>query len=173
MVDQGSSIPARRSLNWLLYILAKQYIDSANILEAKIRETKNADPAPAIIMCLSFSIELILKCLLIVDRDEIRTKEDMEAAGIDRRGHDYIDLFDRIAPHYQEIVLKHLSARDPSIRDLESLRDFLKAAGSDPFVLWRYVYEHDAPPVFQLNAYKRFGGALWDAINEIRGKKAR
>ena len=42
--------------------------------------------------------------------------------------HVSIDLFDRIARPYQEIVLKHLSARDPSVRDLELLRDFLKAA---------------------------------------------
>jgi hypothetical protein len=93
MIDQAASIPQRRPLNWLLYILARQYIDSAKILEDRVLETKNADPAPAIIMCLSFSIELILKCLLIVDKDEVRTRKDMEEAGIDPRGHDYLVSF--------------------------------------------------------------------------------
>jgi hypothetical protein len=171
MIEPNSNLQ-RRSLNHVLYLLAKQYIDSANALEDRMVKTRDSSTAPGVILCLSFSIELILKCLLIVDKDEIRTIRDVEEAGIDLRGHDYLELFERIEAPYKEIILQQLARRDPSIRTIESLKAILAAIGSDPFTFWRYVYEKDQIPSFNLRAFKGFGGSLWDAITEIRTRRA-
>ena len=171
MIDPTSN-RQRRPLNRMLFMLAKNYADSAKILEDRVQEIKNPDPAPVIIMCLSFAIELLLKCLLIVDKDEIRTVRDMEKAGINRRGHDYLHLFDRIERPYQEIILKHFAKHDSSVQSIESLKLLLGKIGSDPFTLWRYVHEQDEIPTFNLRAYKRFGGSLRDAITEIWSRRA-
>ena len=51
MVDPTSN-RQRRPLNHMLFMLAKNYADSAKVLEVRVQETKNPDPAPVIIMCL-------------------------------------------------------------------------------------------------------------------------
>jgi hypothetical protein len=58
--------------------------------------------------------------------------------------------------------------RTPPILNLAALRAFLLKIGSEPFILWRYRYEQEKIPPFDKIAYEHFGGALWDAISEIR-----
>jgi len=163
-----SERPQRRSLNHQLWILAKCYIDSANILSNQVSKTGNGDPLPAMIMCTSFSIELVLKCLLVVTRDEIRTIGDLEGTGIDLRGHDFIALFDKVEARYQAVVLEQMTLSISAIKTMEDLRTWLRELGSDPFTFWRYVYEQDRIPKPRYGDIKRFGGALWRAINVIR-----
>lgn len=164
-------------------MLSENYIRSSNILNAKVGEVKKAaansaeleqtkrDVAPAMIMCISFSIELLLKCLRVVDKEEIRTKQDLVAEGITwrgREGHDFLCLFDAIAQPHQEIVRKHLAKYDPSVRDIESVRLFLRRIGTKPFIVWRYVFELDSIPALDQKAFMGFGGSLRSAVIEIR-----
>lgn len=183
MVDLESSTPQRRPLYLTFFMLSSNYIRSANILNAKVGELKRAnvpgpqlvetqrDVAPAMIMCISFSIEVLLKCLQVIDRDDIRTKWDLAKAGINwggREGHDYLYLFDKVAPLYQEFVCKHLAKYDASIQDVESVRSFLTRIGTRPFTVWRYVFELDSIPEYRQEDFKAFGDSLWQTARAIR-----
>jgi hypothetical protein len=73
---------------------ARYYSAAAALLyENVVSGKRSADYAPGGILCGTFCIELLLKCLILIEHDDIFTKQDVTAKGIKLDNHSYSELF--------------------------------------------------------------------------------
>ena len=130
-----------RAMHRVLFNLADTYNQAAELSLAQISSTGNADYAAPAIMCRGFAVELLLKFFIVVRHPSVRSKADLDALGINLRGHPYSSLFDRIDVPLQESIAQKYSERSGTSTDAAGFRSVLISLGDSPFVDWRYVYE--------------------------------
>lgn len=127
----------KKPLVFDLFNQAETYNKAAQLLE------QNGLIGPAILNC-SFSIELLLKSLILIDHLEIFYKKDIETIDIDIKGHKYSELFMKINPENQNKILDLLGKKFNQTFTNESFFKMISVNGcEDPFVEWRYVFEEN------------------------------
>jgi len=173
-----ASLPPR-SLESTVFNLANAYNEAAHATLAMLPKTGNADLAGPAIMCLSFSLELLLKFLRIVEADPTgsATYEQLHARGVNLRGHGYSTHFEelsdtmraRLADRYGRVVGRTVS--------VEEYRAALLSQGEEPFVQWRYVYEDRTMRHLELQQFlavvKATGLAAQDERRRMAGARTR
>lgn len=140
-IDEILSKVGTRTLNSALFNIAHAYARSGDMASTAIIQTKDADFSAPAIMCKSFAIELLLKFFLVIPYPTAQTKADIDAVGVDLRGHKYSELFDRIHASYQEKIANSFSNISGRPTNVSEFRPLLLTLGDDPFVFWRYIYE--------------------------------
>jgi hypothetical protein len=131
-----------KPLMQVLFSFARQYFEAYETLSMTMSKNGNADLSAPLIMTLSFSIELLLKALIVNDHRSIFTINDLEKAGKKITGHDYIQLFSRIESSVKSKIDEiYINLYGEKIEEGQ-FATILESAGEMPFVHWRYVYEN-------------------------------
>lgn len=130
-----------RTLNSSLLNIAHAYARAGDLASSAIFQTQDADFAAPAIMCKSFAIELLLKFFLVIPYPTAQTKADIDAVGIDLRGHKYSEIYDKVKPPYQEKIANSFASITGKPTDVSAFKALLLTLGDDPFVFWRYIHE--------------------------------
>lgn len=128
-----------RSLNKSLFNMANAYNRVADNSIELLFSSGNADFAAPVIMCKSFSIELLLK-FFIAFNEHAKTYNELNKK-VELKRHKYTDLFDKIPEEFKKIIVKHFSQISKKEMTVNNFRNSLIDIGNDPFVKWRYIYE--------------------------------
>lgn len=139
----------------LLYIKvfkqAEMYNRAYKLLESRMKERNDLSLISPMIMNLCFSIELLLKSFIFVEKKETIDYVDLPNSARNIHKHTYSVLFKKIEKEHQRNILSDLSQRMglPEINEgiFESI---LVAQNCDnSFAEWRYIFEQDG--IKQLN----------------------
>ena len=137
------TVLTKRSLQSTLFNIAHAYARAADASWGKIESLSDADFAAPAIMCQSFAVELLLKFFLAVDHPTATSIHELEDAGVKLRCHKYSELFDQLLPTTQDKIASVFTTLSGKHTDATRFRQALIAQGDDPFVYWRYIYEHE------------------------------
>ncbi len=154
----------KKSLALRAFNDAKKYFESALILEDHISKAGNANVAPGVVLCLLFALELLLKAIVLIDRDEIYATSDLdrdEKKLLD--DHEFSKLFDRIPGSIKDAVSLRLSSEFGSGLDKVELRRRLKKEYKAAFVKWRYIHEGGDGAKIDISFVKQLFRALVDS----------
>jgi len=163
-LDALTAQAGSRSLNSAIFNMARAYSETGDLAEAAMGRSKNADFAGPLIMCKSFSVEMLLKFFIIIEHPTAKTMVDLEKLGVDLRGHVYSKLFDRISASRRRNIGASFSKLSSKTTDEAGFRDILKTKlGDDPFVFWRYIYEKSGTHHCDLQTLKMVVHALGEA----------
>jgi hypothetical protein len=136
-VSKNKQVPDFRRI----FLLAEEHSTAADILKGRSTEGEEKTSSPRL-MIDSFAVELYLKCLYVMDKDEAPP-----------RLHNWVKLFEALEPHTREairedfyrmvdgdLVLRNLRSINPdAVKTTEFYRS-LEAAGST-FDKHRYTFE--------------------------------
>lgn len=121
---------------------ARHYSKGANLLYSNIfGGERTADYAPAGILCATFCIELLLKCLLLIKHDDVFVKEDLAEKGIRIDEHSYSILFNSLDADLQDRVVQTYNDLFSERITTDQYLTLLAQLGDRGFAEWRYVYE--------------------------------
>jgi hypothetical protein len=158
----------RRSLESTLFNLAHAYAQASDAIWAQLGASKSADLAGPAIMCQSFAIELLLKFFLLVDHPAAKTAEDLRQAGVKLKNHKYSELFNQLSSASRDKIATSFAQASRRAVTRDEFRDLLIAQGDDPFVHWRYVYEHGGVSHFDRISFNLLTDALGKAAEVER-----
>ena len=167
----------KRPLNKKMFTQAVALLRSSQIIEQEIvkafSEEKTQDDrielAYSLIILRSFATELLLKCLIIIDYDQIMIFNDLSIYGIKKpKDHDLITLYNSIPQNHKRTILKIYHQKDSTVIDEDSVKDKIQKIGSDPFVYWRYIYEKPENHEIDLKELNTFNQVLFESIQEIK-----
>lgn len=166
-MDSALKSAAPRDLHRVLFNLADCYNQTAELALSHISTTSNADYAAPAIMCRSFSIELLLKFFIVADHPQAKTKADIDALGVNLRGHPYSALFDRISEVHQAYIANKYSSTSGTPTSPAEFRQLLISTGDKPFVDWRYVYESASHQYADFGLFTSLANSLGLAAQDI------
>ena len=158
-----AALPSR-ALPSAIFNIAHAYARAAEDSWRQISETSDADFAAPAILCQSFAIELLLKFFIVREQGKHTTMADLNAKGINLRGHSCTSLFRRLSSATQDKIAASYSSLAGTEVDPAAFATVLKKLGDDPFVTWRYPYE--------VNALKQLDKPLLDRVTYSLGKAA-
>ena len=134
----GQQLPMHRNI----FKNACYYSSGAALLYDNVFSGRNsADYLAPGILCSTFCIELLLKCLALIRHDDVFTRQHVLEKGISLDEHAYSKIFFNIDADLQDKVVKtYNSLFDQNLQKSEYV-GLLKKLGDKGFVEWRYVYE--------------------------------
>ncbi|WP_140048570.1 hypothetical protein [Thioflexithrix psekupsensis] len=145
---------------------AKYYSEAAELLYKTGSNEGNASYIPGYILCSSFCIELLLKCLILIRNDDIFTKDDVKAKGIKIDDHVYSELFDKIDQTFQDrIVQTYNDLFNETITKDQYIN--LLSLGNKHFIEWRYIYEHNDEKNVDIEIQVKITNSLGKCIEDI------
>jgi hypothetical protein len=160
VLDEALKGAKRRPMYKVLFNLALAYSNTANLPALEMSKSANGDFSAPMIMCRSFSIELLLKCLLLIDHRSVYSKKDLDAVGVELRGHKYNDLLQRISTQHKEEIVESYGSLFEKAVTWDFLQEQFAKIGDDPFVQWRYIYEKEGNQYIDFEVITRLNDAF-------------
>ena len=154
--DKGNIAP----LNKRCFEAAKRYLKSSLVLWEQCQTAENADLAPGLVLCKSIALELFFKTLVIIDRDELRSTDDLSDVERNKfRTHVIPKIYDQIDQKYQARIAEvYCEKVGVPLMNAAEFREQLVKKANDTFVKWRYIFETGT------NEVAVFEGGLIDSI---------
>lgn len=159
-----------RTIQSTLFNFAHAYERAGRLAWQALAESTDADFAAPAVMCQSFAIELLLKFFIASAHPDARTFAALTSDGVKlkSRSHSNLDLWDRVSAEHQAAVAATYARLILSPVTPHDFRDALATLGEDPFVQWRYVYEHDGVRHLDTLLLNRLSDALGETAAAIR-----
>lgn len=132
----------QRPMHRSIFNNARYYSSGAALLYDNVFSGKNsADFVAPGILCSTFCIELLLKCLVLIRHDDVFTRQDVLNKGIKLDDHAYSIIFSKIDTDLQDKVVKTYNSLFGQNLKKDEYIGLLAKLGDKGFVEWRYVYE--------------------------------
>ena len=162
----------RRPLYRCIFNNARHYSQGAAFLYENIfNGARNADFIAPGVLCSTFCIELLLKCLVLIRHEDIFTKDDVRKKGIEFDKHKYSELFAIIAPDLQDRVVHTFNEQFGESISKQDYIKLLKKLGDNGFVEWRYVYETDQQKHLDVKLQNKITDSLGKCIESVLKEK--
>ncbi len=143
-----------KSLSRTLFNNARYHYNAAKVLEwhmfnsdksnPKINKINGGDCAASYMLCTTFCLELLLKTLILINHENIYSKQDADNNKIPLNGHKYSLLFERINSTIKERIISLFNQNYNSSITIDDFTGLLKTIGDDGFIEWRYAYEKES-----------------------------
>ena len=126
---------------------------------------------PPSVLCSIFCLELLLKCLQVINEDTAYTKDDLKKKGIIIDAHKYTDIFDKIDNTLKHKVVEQYNRMYNSDISENNYRNMLIDVGDNNFIEWRYVYEKNEDKVLNIPLQTKLIDSLGETISIILRQK--
>lgn len=147
---------------------ARHYSDGAAFLyENVFNGKKNAAYIAPGVLCATFCIELLLKCLVLIRHDDVFTKADVKRKNIELDKHKYSEIFEKIDPDIQEKIVQTFNDYFGESIAKQDYIELLKKLGDNSFVEWRYVYETDQEKHLDIKLQNKITDSLGKCIESV------
>lgn len=144
---------------------ARYYSAGAALLyENVFSGKKSADYVAPGVLCSTFCIELLLKCLILIRHDDVFTRLDVLTKGIRIDDHLYSRLFGQIEHSLQDRVVDTYNNLFGTTLTKQDYIALLGQLGEKGFVEWRYVYESAQSKKLDVQLQNRITDSLGNAI---------
>ncbi len=123
------------------YETAAQYTKAVATLNVKMAESGSIDLFLPVIMCQVLAIELLLKFMILYEREDILIEEDLKASGLQVRGHNLESLYLQLPPEMKSTVETHFLACRAGRMTKMNYVELIREVGKQPLVDLRYYCE--------------------------------
>ena len=161
-----------KQLYYAIFNNAQYYSKGAQLLSENVFQGRKDGSyiAPAM-LCNTFCLELLLKCLQIINEDEVFTKADLETKGIRLNEHRYSAIFDKIEGSVQNDILKTFNSLFQQQLTKDDYIQRLRQIGDNSFVEWRYVYESTQEKRMDVHLQNQIMDSLGKTIEQCLKRK--
>jgi hypothetical protein len=171
LVENIDANTEKKPLYLNIFTFASHYSQGASFLESNV--LKNGALIPSYVLCSSFCVELLLKCLLLIRHDDVFTRAEAFKKNIKLDGHSYSQLFEQIDSEIQEkILLTYKKLFSESITK-QGYANLLKKFGDKGFIEWRYVYESKEFKTFDPQLLHKISESLAKCIELVLEEKSK
>lgn len=147
---------------------ARFYSEGAALLYENIFSgKKSANYSAPAMLCSTFCIELLLKCLVLIQHDDVYSRQDVLNKGIKIDDHSYSRIFSKINPIIQDKVIESYNSLFSSKISKEQYCESLAALGDNGFIEWRYVHENINGKNLDVQLQNKITDSLGKAIEVI------
>ncbi len=147
---------------------ARYYSSGAALLYENIfAGKKSAEYAAPGVLCSTFCIELLLKCLVLIQHDDVFSRQDVRDKGIKLDDHLYSKIFSKIDVGLQSKVVEAYNTLFFQNISTTQYTELLSQLGNNGFVEWRYVYESPNEKNLNIQLQNQITDSLGKTIESI------
>ena len=172
-IQQALAGATPRSIHSVLFNIAHAYERAGRKAWDELTSTKDADFCGPAVMCQTFAIELLLKFFIASDHPHATKFADLSRLGVNLRGHDLPDLWDRISVAQRVAIAETWSRMFTPALTPQAYREKLTSLGDDPFVRWRYIYESKGDSRLDAELLGRIADSLGKAAERVRKQQSK